>query len=156
MVTLLLTLLLQAACLAQAITHGAGPLLLLVALVVSRGVLPVVCARWFPAARNDGLGRVMAGSVGVGQQIGSLVVTVALVVGSCLASTSSGSYGGPALMLDVDQALLITLAALGGMVVGVLLTLRASRRFGGVTGDVYGASVEVTFTAALLFALLPL
>lgn len=44
------------------------------------------------------------------------------------------------------------LASALALAVIVLLVTRAVRRFGGVTGDVFGASVELSF-AALLVAL---
>jgi adenosylcobinamide-GDP ribazoletransferase len=43
-----------------------------------------------------------------------------------------------------------------GLVVGHLVLRRAVRRLGGITGDVLGATAEITFTAVLLaLALLP-
>lgn len=149
-VTLVLALLAQVAALAVCLAAGAGPAVLLVALVASRGVLPVLCTPAFPAARRDGLGRGFAGAVPVVPAALSLLAGLAVAVGGALL-LSSGSLPGTD---DVGPVpvLLPALAPLAGLG----LAWHARRRFGGVTGDVYGAAVEVTFTLALVLAALAL
>ena len=66
-VTLLLVLLLQVAALQALLSRGQGAAAVVTALVVSRLVLPLVCSRGVPAARTDGLGSAVAGSVSRGQ-----------------------------------------------------------------------------------------
>jgi adenosylcobinamide-GDP ribazoletransferase len=145
--TLVLALLLQVAALAACLASGTGPAAVLVALVLSRGVLPLVCGPGFPAARPDGLGAVVAGTVtGV-----RYAVAVALVV--ALAAGAIGLLGGAGLV-DLDAALRLLLTAPLALVPAAVLVFRAEHRFGGMTGDVYGAVVETTFTAALVLAAL--
>ena len=64
-VTLVLTLLLQVAALSQAESagHGRGPATLIAAVVTGRLALTWACRRGVPAARPDGLGALVAGSV---------------------------------------------------------------------------------------------
>lgn len=145
-VTLLLVLLLQVCLLAQALAGGYGVLLVALAVVAGRATLPLACTRWFPAARGDGLGAAVAGSVGVGAVGAAGVVTGLALVG----------VGGIGLVVDVDVGTVVRCvpAVLVGPVAGVLLTARAAHRFGGVTGDVLGAAVEVSTTAALLAGVL--
>lgn len=134
-VALVLALLVQVAALAEC--GGHAPAALAVALVVSRAILPILCTAWFPAARADGLGSLVAGSVSMARAGLGLLLAAALAAGVLLAD------GTPWLA----SASLALLAGLG-------LAWHARRRFGGVTGDVYGACVEVTFTAALAIAAL--
>jgi adenosylcobinamide-GDP ribazoletransferase len=101
-----------------------------VALVVcaSRGALTLACRRGVPAARPDGLGRVVASSVGpLGVAVGVLLV---LVLG-----TGAGVAAGRPWWQGLSAA---TLA------VGVVLVLvrHTVRRLGGISGDVLGAVVE--------------
>ena len=42
------------------------------------------------------------------------------------------------------------IAALAGLLAGALLQVAARRRLGGMTGDVYGAIIEFSTTAALV------
>ena len=66
-VTLVLVLLVQVLALAELVAEGHGVAALVPALVASRLVLPVACLRGVPAARRDGLGQAVAGTVSWGQ-----------------------------------------------------------------------------------------
>lgn len=143
-VTVVVALLLQVAALEALLSRGAGPFGVAVALVVSRLALPLVCSRGIPAARSDGLGSVVAGSVS----------RPGLLVSVALAAAAVALYRGLAGLLGIPS----TPGDLAWTAVGVtvplllagLLIWRCVRRLGGVTGDVLGACVEVTFTASLV------
>ena len=94
-VTLLLVLLVQVAALASLVAIGFGPAAVLAALLVSRGVLPVLCTAAFPAARADGLGQAVAASVSRGAAAVSLacVVVVAALGAAGLAELALGRAG---------------------------------------------------------------
>jgi adenosylcobinamide-GDP ribazoletransferase len=136
--TLVLVLLTQAASLQALVSGGGwsaavGPA---VAVVLSRSVLVVVCARGVPAARPQGLGATVAGSVG------RLAAVIALGGSGLAAALALFAAGQPWWAAPVALV-----AALG--VCGLLLA-RCVRRLGGVTGDVMGACVEAALTAALV------
>jgi adenosylcobinamide-GDP ribazoletransferase len=136
--TLVLVLLAQAASLQAVVAVGGwssavGPA---VAVVLSRSVLAVVCARGVPAARPEGLGATVAGSVG------RPAAAVALAGSGLTGALALAAAGGPWWAAPLALA-----AAVGGC--GLLLA-RCVRRLGGVTGDVMGACVEAAFTAALV------
>lgn len=145
--TLVAVLLLQVVALGDLIASGRGFAAVVVGLVASRAMLPVLCGpRYFPA-RADGLGATMAGSVSTRQLVIGLTLAVGLVV------VATGLFGIPGWM-EPTRVQSLVLAALGGTAVGLLLAQRAVSRFGGTTGDVYGAVVETTFTATLVLAAL--
>lgn len=110
----------------------------LVALVIclSRAALVLCCLRGVPAARADGLGSTFTGT------IGPAAATGIWIVGALLLSAVAGWAG-----LDWWRG---AVAALVAVVVVGLLVVRAVKRFGGVTGDVFGASVEVALAAMLV------
>ncbi len=146
-VTLVLVLLVQVVALAQQVAVGRGPFAIVLALVVSRLVLPLVCSRGIRAARADGLGRAVAGSVSLVQlavaaATGCVAVLayVAVVLG---ANVSSGTDLAR-IVLTAGMVAVVALAA------GAAMGWWCVRRLGGVTGDVMGACVEVTFTVALV------
>lgn len=97
---------------------------------VSRAALWIACARGVPAARTDGLGSAFTSSV-----------PRTFVVAGWLALA-----GLTALVDGWRGPLTVALAAL----VVMLLVARAVRRFGGVTGDVFGASIELALAVLLL------
>ena len=134
-----LVLLAQVAGLAQALA-GVGPTAVLIAAVAARATLPVACTRGLPAARPDGLGAAVAGSVPPAAAA-LVVVTV-----TALASVAGAAAGLPWWRGG--------LAALVAPAVAAVLLSRAVRRLGGVTGDVLGACVEAA-TAGALLALAP-
>lgn len=142
-VALVVVLVLQVVSVAALAERGLGLGGVAFALVVSRFALPVACRRGVPAARREGLGQVVAGTVGPGR----LAVSGGLaVVTSAVLSIVSPGLGSWQVTLLV-KAVVVAALALGA---AVLLLRRALRRLGGVTGDVLGAAVEVTFTAALV------
>jgi adenosylcobinamide-GDP ribazoletransferase len=142
--TLVLALLLQVASLSTAFARGSGPAALVVALVVSRLALPLACSTGVPAARADGLGRTVAGTVGRG----------GLLLAAVLAPASIAVFlGFDALLGDAGPrpgARWLLLSGVAPLLAGWLLTRRCVHRLGGVTGDVLGACTEVTFAVSLL------
>lgn len=142
-VTLVLVLLAQVVALAELVAAGLGVAGLALALVVSRLALPVLCSRGVRGARPDGLGRAVAGSVGRLQLLLAVLLGAGLLVPVALVSPGAHALhpGVPA------RAGLVALVALAA---GLLVARRAVRRLGGMTGDVLGAAVEVTFTVALV------
>jgi adenosylcobinamide-GDP ribazoletransferase len=147
-VTLVLVLLLQVAALTECLAVGTGPAALLVALVVSRTMLIAVCGGRFRPARQDGLGTVVAGSVDTPKAAVGLAVALLVVLGGLGALSGIDLEGNEPLGDAFDQLIWFAFFA------GFGLAAWATRRFGGVTGDVFGAVVETTFTAALVIAAL--
>jgi adenosylcobinamide-GDP ribazoletransferase len=124
-VTLVLTLLVQFACIAAAPWWG-----LAVAVPAGRLASTLGCVRGVPAARTDGLGATVAGSVPPAAYGAFLVVMVAYGV------AIAGWFGLIAVLVSMGTA-------------GLLLR-RCVSRLGGITGDVLGALIEVATTAALI------
>ena len=153
-VTLLLVLLLQVACVEQLVQAPAGRALLALALVLSRLVLPALCLRGVPSARPDGLGATVAGSVGPGGLVvaAGLAALAALVLWLLALATPPALFSGvlgaglPLPPVGVLAVVVVSLLATG------VFARHCVHRFGGVTGDVLGACVEVCFTTALLVA----
>jgi adenosylcobinamide-GDP ribazoletransferase len=123
-----LTLLVQTAALA-----GATVATVVVAWAAGRLAIPVACRRGVPAARPQGLGALVAGTVPV--PVAALLAVI--VAGAATAATADRPWQGP-------------VAVAAAMVVVVLLVRHAVRRFGGITGDVLGAAVEVATTVTVV------
>lgn len=141
-VALVLTLLVQVVALAEHVATGRGPLVLALALVLSRLMLPMVCARGIPAARLDGLGHAVAGTVS------GLQLLAALAFSAVVLGVAGATYTGFTFLYEpLLQGAVVATMALGA---GALVCLWSVRRLSGVTGDVMGACVEVTFTVALV------
>ncbi|MFD9565536.1 adenosylcobinamide-GDP ribazoletransferase [Streptomyces sp. NPDC059994] len=113
-----------------------------IAAVTARLALTLTCRPTVPPARPDGLGATVAGAVPV-----RLAVPVAFTVtAACAAIAGAGLGPGAA----VHHALAMA-AALGA---AQLLLAHCVRRFGGVTGDVFGAVAETATTTALIVSAL--
>jgi adenosylcobinamide-GDP ribazoletransferase len=139
-VTLGLTLLLQAACLdvlLPAHWTAAWAAVLVARLAMARTGLPGT-----PMAEGSALGRAVAGTVSPAWLAGCALVTAALVGGA------GWLTDGPA-----EAARLLGAAALG-LAAAEVLRVRATTRLGGVTGDVMGAMGELATTGVLLAAAL--
>lgn len=139
--TLVLVILVEVAALASAASVHHGTVAIVIAVGVGRLAATWACVRGIPAARPDGLGAMVAGTVprvaAVGWTLGLIAVAVGL---SWLDDDRT-----PRSVIAAAVAVVIALA------VAMLLVRRTVRRLGGVTGDVLGAAVE-TATAACLVA----
>ncbi|MEV5506976.1 adenosylcobinamide-GDP ribazoletransferase [Streptomyces orinoci] len=138
-VTLLLVLLGQVAALTALFTAGGarGALAAVTAGLTARGALTLAARAGVPAARPEGLGAAVAGVVPVP---GALAVAAAC----CALAAGAGALLGPYPAIHFALAALL---ALGG---GELMLRHCRRRFGGVTGDVFGALAETTLTITLI------
>ena len=135
-VALVLILGLQAASIGWLADDLSGALLIGLVVCCSRAALTLVCRRGVPAARTEGLGAAVAGSVPW-----PAALLVWLLVASILGLAQLRWGGGP---------LSGVLAAVTAAVLVSLFVRRCVRRFGGVTGDVMGAAVEITLTTMLV------
>jgi adenosylcobinamide-GDP ribazoletransferase len=127
---------LQAASIGRVVVDLRTALLLGVIICCSRCALSIVCARGVPAARTQGLGVAVAGSVPLlAAFVAWLAVMIMLGVGQ---AAVGGSYASG-----------VIAGAVAGLAV-LLLVWRCVRRLGGVTGDVMGAGIEIALTIMLV------
>ncbi|MGY1698495.1 adenosylcobinamide-GDP ribazoletransferase [Geodermatophilus sp. SYSU D00766] len=139
-VTLVLTLLLQAAAAAALLGCRGGWVALWTAVVVARLAMARTGLPRVPVAGGSALGRAVAGTVSLPWLAGWTV----LVLGGAAAAgwAVAGAAAGAALAG----------AAATGLLAAELVRLRATARLGGVTGDVMGAMGEAAATVVLLVA----
>jgi adenosylcobinamide-GDP ribazoletransferase len=135
-VALIVVIGLQAVAVGELIQGLAGALLVGVAVCCSRAALCLTCARGVPAARGDGLGVAVAGSVPRPAAAACWLVVLLIMIGTASLSGHNPVSGAFA---TVAAALLVA-----------MLVYRCVRRLGGVTGDVMGAAIEVAFTVMLV------
>jgi adenosylcobinamide-GDP ribazoletransferase len=135
-----LVLVVEFAALAEVFAGWSGLVLGALALVASRQVLAWACARGVPAARPEGLGATVAGSV-PRALAGGATLALLLVAGAATFAVGTGWWRGP-----------VVVAA--ALLAGAAVIRRAVSRFGGITGDVLGATVEVSFAVSLTAAAL--
>jgi adenosylcobinamide-GDP ribazoletransferase len=140
--TLVLVLLAQVAALAPGWPSGDAGALLLTAAATGRLAVAWACRVGVPAARPDGLGALVAGSVPASAAAGC---TAAVILG---ATVAGALLGGPGTALGLAGA------ALGGLGAALLLLRKAVNRLGGVTGDVLGALIETGTTGVLVIGAL--
>jgi adenosylcobinamide-GDP ribazoletransferase len=144
-VTLVLTLLIQVAALsrAESADQGRGAAALIAAVVTGRLALTWACRRGVPAARPDGLGALVAGSVRpvIPAAVSAVTLTAAAAATAVSATTTGGALGWT-----------LPLAVPAGLAAAYAVQRHAVRRLGGITGDVLGALAEIAATVALVVA----
>lgn len=139
-VALIVMLALQAQAYGTLAAQTAGPLRVTLVLCGARAAVTLACLHGIPAARAGGLGAAVAGSV-------SRLAAALLWVGVAAVLTVVTAVA----VDDGPTALVATGAAVGCV---LLLLRRCVTRFGGVTGDVMGACVEVAATVLAVVGVL--
>ena len=112
---------------------GIAPPAVVLAWAAGRLAITVACSRGVPAARPEGLGALVAGTV----PRPATALIAAVVVVAAAAATPGRPWQGPA-------------AVVASLAVVLALLRHCVRRFGGITGDVLGAVVEVATTVSLV------
>ncbi len=125
-----LALLLQTAALTET---GPGPWAVVAAWTTGRLAVTLTCRHGIPAARPEGLGALVAETVSRPKTAAATLLTLAVAI----PAVPDRPWAGPA------AAALATLAV-------VLLLRHAVRRFGGMTGDIIGANVELATTLTVV------
>ncbi|MGZ0146882.1 adenosylcobinamide-GDP ribazoletransferase [Kribbella sp. WER1] len=150
-------LLLDVAALTACIQAGFGWQAILIATVASRLTLPWSCRTSIPAARPDGLGTVVAATVR--PTTAALATALALAAAVTLtwtrpaASTAPASLHPSSISPLTSSAWQLTGAAVAlllAVVTSVLTSRQATKKLGGTTGDVLGATVELALPITLL------
>ena len=135
---IVIVLAIQIAALASVLVQPRGWLLAGILICLSRAALSITCMTRVPAARPDGLGVTYTQTI-------PIVITIAqwVAVGVLTASAFT--------IADLPWWHGLIAAAVAVLVI-VALILRSVKRFGGVTGDTFGASIELALAALLLAA----
>jgi len=126
---LVLTVLLQVTALTQADALGRGVTSVITAAVTGRLAVTWACRHGVAAARGEGLGALVAGTVHPAFPI----------------AFSAAALGGAA-----AYGLIFVAAVAAGLAAALAVTRLAVRRLGGITGDVLGALTEIATAVCLL------
>lgn len=137
-VSLVLVLLLQIIALGDLLERGAGAGAVVVAVVTGRAAMTISCTPRFPAARPEGLGATVAGSVPAWAAWLTTLGWTLLFAGAVGRAHGSGAAVGTAASIAV------------GLTAGVILSVIARRRLGGITGDTLGAAGELAAAGVLV------
>jgi adenosylcobinamide-GDP ribazoletransferase len=142
-VTVLFTLLLQVAAVARVGATWPGALVLATGVITGRLAMTWACRTGVPAARPEGLGALVAGTV----RAWVPAVTTAVLGAAAGLAIGAGAAGG-----GIRPGLTLAGGVLAGLGAAWALERHAVRRLGGITGDVLGAIAEVATTVTLVVA----
>ena len=117
---------------------GGAAVALVVAFATGRLAVTWACTPRSPAARPDGLGALVAGTTSARTAV--LVSVLVTVAAAAAGAWCGGSEGA----VRAATSVVVPLA------VAHVVRDHCIRRFGGITGDVLGALVEVTTLVSLL------
>lgn len=136
-VTLLLVVIVEISALAQCMHVGYpfGIFAVVAAVLTGRVAVVLACSRHVPSARPDGFGALVAASL-------------SRLVGWTWALATLGSAWVAGNLLG--EGIVAVAAVLAGLLAATILRGLAVRRFGGVTGDVFGSLLETATVVVLV------
>ena len=143
---LIFVVLIQAGSLTLAIARHHGTVALLTSALAGRLAVVLACRRGIPAARSDGLGAGVVGSVSTLQ---ASVTTIAVFAVTLVAGKLDYDGG------RFHESIHAMFAVLCGVVAAALLRRLAVWRLGGMTGDVFGALIEIAVLVDLFVMAIP-
>lgn len=135
---LVIVLGIQIASLANVVNRPYGPVLAGVLVCVSRAALVLTCMKGVPAAREDGLG------VTYTQTVPRIIAVAVWAAAAAIMAATFELAGIPWWHGLIGIGVATT-------VVGLLI-VRSVKRFGGVTGDTFGAAIELALASLLISA----
>ncbi|BEP15357.1 adenosylcobinamide-GDP ribazoletransferase [Acidothermaceae bacterium B102] len=133
-------LLVDVSALLVSISYGRAAVALLVAFATGRLAVTWACTPRTPAARPEGLGALVAGTTSA--RTAALLTTVAAIAAATGGAWCDGHH--------LEGAARAVAAVVVPLAVAHAVRAHAVRRFGGITGDVLGALVEIATTVSLL------
>jgi adenosylcobinamide-GDP ribazoletransferase len=140
-IALIFVLALQTWALTLAVIRHHGTVAMIVSVVAGRLAATLACASGMPAARTEGLGSLVAGSVPRGRA----VVVVLGCLGIAVLAGRFDYHGG-----GLGESAHAAVALMVGLLVAEGVRRLAGRKLGGLTGDVLGTLVETATTVSLL------
>jgi adenosylcobinamide-GDP ribazoletransferase len=135
---LIFTVLIQITALATVSPGWPAAAAMAAAAVTGRVAVVLATGPGSPAARPDGFGALVADGTTARARVATAALLLALVCGTA------------AFVWGLVPALRGAAAVLAGLLAADILRRVARRRLGGVTGDVFGALIEVSTTTVLL------
>lgn len=129
-----------------------------VAAVTARTTLTLAARPTIPAARPEGLGAVVAGTVPArtGMAVTAAVLALSALLGcgalGWTSAVATGAAGGQVAVAyeGLVGVVRVLVAGAAGLLAAELLLRHCRRRLGGVTGDVFGALAETAATTTLV------
>lgn len=142
MASVVLVLMAQVSALTHCINLHRGTVSLVVAMVTGRVVMTLACTPATPAARSDGLGALVAGTV----SRRNAIVSTGLSAAVCIFAGAADLHS----LGRISETVHAGFAFLIGCLAAHLVRAHCVRRLGGITGDVLGCLGEVATTVALI------
>lgn len=142
MASVVLVLLTQVLALAHCINMHRGTTSLAIAIITGRLAMTLACTPATPAARPEGLGAMVAGTVSKRAALACAAITGLACVAIGFADIHS--LGRYAEMIHAAAAVIV------GCGLAHLVRRHCVRRLGGITGDVLGALGEIATTVAIV------